>query len=126
MRVPNVGTKSEVAASTLPSWGPTCGQNGYITPTASGLQRVFGVSRLLLFFWPRALLICVWARELRQRKIRHSRFFVTYILEKKMLVTYSQFTQLTLFVHSTYIQKNNTALVVANPIIHAFEWQCPS
>ena len=34
-----VGTKSEVAASPLPSPGPTSGQNCYITPAFSGVPR---------------------------------------------------------------------------------------
>ena len=34
-RSPEEGTKSEVAASPLPSWGPTSGQNCFATPTFS-------------------------------------------------------------------------------------------
>ena len=36
---PNKGTKSEVAASTLPSWGPTSGPKCYVTCAFSGVPK---------------------------------------------------------------------------------------
>ena len=36
---PNMGTKSEVAASTLPSWGPTSGPKCYVTYAFSGVAK---------------------------------------------------------------------------------------
>ena len=36
---PNKGTKSKVAASPLPSWGPTSGRKWYVTPAFSGVPK---------------------------------------------------------------------------------------
>ena len=44
---PTMGTKSEVATSPLPSWGPGIGRNGYITPTFSGGAQSGDTSKLI-------------------------------------------------------------------------------
>ena len=36
------GTKSEVAPSHLPSWGPTSGRKCYVTPAFSGIPKTKG------------------------------------------------------------------------------------
>ena len=39
---PTMGTRSEVATSPLPSWGPRIGRNRYVTPVCSGVPNKGG------------------------------------------------------------------------------------